>query len=104
MKHALIVGGSRGLGLGLTREHLARGWRVTATARTPSTELNALNTDGRLAVETLDINSGEQLAALIARLKGQTFDLLFLNPGIMAGRGAAPGDVSDSDIQTLFLT
>ncbi len=106
MKHALIVGGSRGLGLGLTREHLARGWHVTATARTPSAELDALRAgvEGRLTVEALDINSVEQLAALTARLKDQTFDLLFLNPGIMAGRGAALGDVPDSDIQTLFLT
>jgi NAD(P)-dependent dehydrogenase (short-subunit alcohol dehydrogenase family) len=60
--------------------------------------------DGRLAVETLDITSREQVAALATRLHGQTFDLLFLNPGIMAGRGAALGDVPDSDIQTLFLT
>jgi NAD(P)-dependent dehydrogenase (short-subunit alcohol dehydrogenase family) len=106
MKHALIVGGSRGLGLGLAREHLARGWRVTATARTQSADLDTLRRemDGRLAVETLDITSREQVAALATRLHGQTFDLLFLNPGIMAGRGAALGDVPDSDIQTLFLT
>ena len=106
MKHALIVGGSRGLGLGLTREYLARGWHVTATARAPSADLETLRCqmDGRLAVATLDITSRDQLAALTARLQGQSFDLLFLNPGIMAGRGAALGDVPDSDIQTLFLT
>jgi NAD(P)-dependent dehydrogenase (short-subunit alcohol dehydrogenase family) len=106
MKHALIIGGSRGLGLGLVREHLVRGWHVTATARTPSADLDTLcrEMDGRLTLATLDITSRVQLAALAARLRGQTFDLLFLNPGIMAGRGAAPGDVPDSDIQTLFLT
>src|SRR6202043_3202520 len=106
MKHALIIGGSRGLGLGLVREHLGRGWHVTVTARTPSADLDALRRemDGRLALETLDITSRVQLTALVERLQGQTFDLLFLNPGIMAGRGAALGDVPDSDIQTLFLT
>ena len=106
MKHALIVGGSRGLGLGLAREYLARGWRVTATMRTASAELETLrqDTDGRLMVEALDITSREQVTALAARLHGRTFDLLVLNPGIMAGRGAALGDVPDSDIQTLFLT
>ena len=45
-----------------------------------------------------------QTAALAARLKGQSFDLLFLNPGIMVGFGAALSDVPDSDIQNIFLT
>ena len=31
---ALIVGASRGLGLGLAREYARRGWRVIATVRT----------------------------------------------------------------------
>ena len=38
-KHALIVGASRGLGLGLVETFLARGWRVTATQRRPSPAL-----------------------------------------------------------------
>ena len=35
-KTAIIVGASRGLGLGLAREFARRGWQVTATARTAS--------------------------------------------------------------------
>ena len=106
MKHALIIAGSRGLGFGLVREYLARGWHVTATARTPSDELVALRTDadGRLVVESLEVTLVAQSAALAARLKGQSFDLLFLNPGIMVGRGVALSDVPDSDIQNIFLT
>jgi NAD(P)-dependent dehydrogenase (short-subunit alcohol dehydrogenase family) len=106
LDHALIIGGSRGLGFGLVREYLARGWRVTTTARTASSELDALREsgDGRLVVDRLDVTSTEQIATLAARLSGKSFDLLFLNPGIMAGRGAALGDVPDGDISTLFLT
>ena len=106
MKHALIAGGSRGLGLGLTRELLARGWRVTVTVRTPSPEVDALRqeTGGRLTVDTLEVRSVAQANALAARLDEQTFDLLFLNPGIMAGRGAALAEVPDADIENLFLT
>jgi len=96
MKRALIVGGSRGLGLGLVREHLARGWHVTATYRTASSELNALRGDN-LCLETLDVTDAAQIAALAGRLNGQAFDLLFLNPGIMASRlplsSAAPADI-----------
>jgi NAD(P)-dependent dehydrogenase (short-subunit alcohol dehydrogenase family) len=91
MKSALIIGASRGLGLGLVREHLARGWRVAATVRTPSTDLEALRATagGQLVIDTLDIAKPEQSAALAQRLSGQKFDLLFLNgaPGMV--RGAA---------------
>lgn len=105
MKNALIVGGSRGLGLGLVREHLARGWRITATRRSPSEELDALRREApeHLTIETLDVTVPAQRAALAERLDGQKFDLLFLNPGIMAGRGQPLGDVPDDDINAIFL-
>jgi NAD(P)-dependent dehydrogenase (short-subunit alcohol dehydrogenase family) len=106
VKHALIIAGSRGIGFGLVREYLSRGWHVTATARTPSDELTASrgDADGRLAIESLEVTSVAQTATLAARLEGQSFDLLFLNLGIVAGRGTALSDVPDSDIQCIFLT
>ena len=106
MRHALIVAGSRGLGLGLVREHLRRGWHVTATMRTASAELEAARAacDGRLALETLDVTSAAQAASLSRRLSGQSFDLLFLNAGIMAGRGMPLASVADDDIQAVFMT
>ena len=106
MQRALIIGGSRGLGLGLAREHLARGWHVTATQRGAAAELEALarEFDGRLILETLDITSVAQAQALSDRLAGQSFDLLFLNAGIMAGRGADLRQVPDDDIHAIFLT
>jgi len=102
MKNALIIGGSRGLGLGLAKQHLARGWRVTATMRTPSPELQSLG--GNIHVETLDVLDQAQVAALRAKLAGERYDLLFLNPGIMAGRNIPLTDVPDADIVNLFLT
>lgn len=106
MKTALIIGASRGIGLGLVQEHLARGWRITATVRTASSELDALraSSGGRLTIETLDILQPNQASALAERLGGQTFDLLFLNAGMMAGRGLPLGEVPNDDISTVFLT
>lgn len=106
MRHALIIGASRGLGLGLVREHLARGWRVTATVRTRSAELEGLHesSGGRLVIEVLDITSPSQLVALRQRLEGQRFNLLFLNAGMMAGRNVPLREVPDSDIASIFLT
>jgi NAD(P)-dependent dehydrogenase (short-subunit alcohol dehydrogenase family) len=88
------------------REHLARGWRVTATVRTRSTELEDLHegSAGRLVIETLDVTSPGQLLALRQRLEGQRFDLLFLNAGMMAGRNVPLREVPDSDIASIFLT
>lgn len=106
MKSALFVGASRGLGLGLVGEHLARGWRVTATSRGAAAGLEALRSGAsdRLRLETVDINDAAQVAALASRLSRQTFDLLFLNAGIMAGRGMPLREVPDTDISGIFLT
>jgi NAD(P)-dependent dehydrogenase (short-subunit alcohol dehydrogenase family) len=106
MKHALIIAGSRGIGLGLVVEYLARGWQVTATARTSSDELMTLHREvgGRLVVESLEVTSVVQTAALAAKLNGQCFDLLILNPGILVGRGTALCDVPDNDILNIFFT
>jgi NAD(P)-dependent dehydrogenase (short-subunit alcohol dehydrogenase family) len=57
-----------------------------------------------LAIETLDIVQPALAAALAAKLKDRHFDLLFLNAGIMAGRGVGIGEVPDADIATIFLT
>jgi NAD(P)-dependent dehydrogenase (short-subunit alcohol dehydrogenase family) len=106
MKKALIIGGSRGIGLGLVGEHLKRGWHVTATVRADAPELNALRRENgdRLVIETVDIGVPDQVAALASRLNGRSFDLLFLNAGIMAGRGVSLRDVPDRDITAIFLT
>lgn len=106
MKNALIIGGSRGIGLGLVAEHLARGWHVTATMRTQSAELEAMRQEamGRLTIETVDIGAPDQVTGLAKKLSGQSFDLLFLNAGIMSGRGVPLRDVPDQDIAGIFLT
>jgi NAD(P)-dependent dehydrogenase (short-subunit alcohol dehydrogenase family) len=106
MKSALIIAGSRGLGFGLVSEHLRRGWSVTTTERRPSADLEALkrDADDRLRIDKVDVTDAAQVQALAGRLAGQTFDLLFVNSGIMAGRGVPLGDVPDSDIDAIFLT
>jgi NAD(P)-dependent dehydrogenase (short-subunit alcohol dehydrogenase family) len=80
-KSALIVGASRGLGLGLVETFLARGWRVTATQRTPSAQLGRLSAEA-LRIETADIDDDAGVAALHDRLAGQRFDLIFVVAGV----------------------
>jgi NAD(P)-dependent dehydrogenase (short-subunit alcohol dehydrogenase family) len=80
----LIVGVSRGLGLGMTRELLGRGWRVIGTTRgTRHAELHDLadRSDGRLEVMALDMDQPDQIASLRGRLEGRQLDALFVNAG-----------------------
>jgi NAD(P)-dependent dehydrogenase (short-subunit alcohol dehydrogenase family) len=84
-KKALIIGASRGLGLALAKEFLARNWSVIGTVRQESgTALHHLaqNSSDQLQVEVLDITAMDQILSLKDRLQGQKFDLLFVNAGI----------------------
>lgn len=86
-RQALIIGASRGLGLVLANELVRRGWRVVATTRQEGGELraDADARDGRLEVESLEMTSPEQLAALRERLSGRRLDLLLVNAAIDRG-------------------
>ena len=81
---ALLIGASRGLGLGLAREYLARGWRVVATARDDASQLEALAKEAgdRLRIERADIADPEDVTALHDVLVNETLDLLFVVAGI----------------------
>jgi NAD(P)-dependent dehydrogenase (short-subunit alcohol dehydrogenase family) len=82
---ALIIGASRGLGLGLAKEYLERGWRVVATVRgSAQTGLHDLakQADGKLEIATIDINEPSHIGALRQHLEGRALDLLFVNAGV----------------------
>lgn len=99
-RQALIIGASRGLGLVLANELARRGWRVIATTRQSGGELQA-NADawnGQLKVESLEMTSSEQLAALREHLGGCRLDLLFVNAAI--DRGDLPIDEVSTDMFT----
>ena len=83
-RSALIVGASRGLGLGLVRAFLARGWAVTATVRGEAPALAALSP---VAPEILrvDIDDDAAVARLRDTLAGRSFDAVFVVAGIADG-------------------
>ena len=107
MNTALIIGASRGLGLGLAEEYLKRGWGVIATmrgnARTGLNDLEDRHGD-RLEIEQLDVNRSDQLAALRAKLEGRRLDLLFVNAGIANDPGETIADVSTEEFTRVMVT
>lgn len=102
---ALIVGASRGLGLGLVREYLNRGWRVIATERRPgsSAALAALATNA-LTIEALDINDEAAIAALAERLTDTALDLLFVNAGVSDDPTISVGQVATAEFDRVMHT
>src|SRR5471030_484111 len=100
-KTALVVGASRGIGLGLVKELAGRGWRVIGTLRSPASDKGlqafADASGGKVRTETVDIEDPASIAALVGRLKGETLDLLFVNAGI-SGRRAPIGELTAPDV------
>lgn len=104
-RQALVIGASRGLGLVLTDELARRGWHVVATVRRDSAELRAVTRarEGRVEVETLEMTSPHELAALRERLTGRALDLLFVNAAI--DRGDLPiGEVPTAMFTEVMVT
>jgi NAD(P)-dependent dehydrogenase (short-subunit alcohol dehydrogenase family) len=102
-KTALIIGASRGLGLGLVERLREDGWNVVATVRDPAKATHLAARPG-VQVETLEMNSNTQLDTLQQRLRGQTFDLLFVNAGIMGPTDQNPERAQLPDVGDLFMT
>jgi NAD(P)-dependent dehydrogenase (short-subunit alcohol dehydrogenase family) len=84
-RSALVVGASRGLGLGLAAELKSRGWNVVATVRDEAGECRvgalAGKPGGEITVEHVDINDDAEVLSLRRRLNDKTFDLVFVNAG-----------------------
>lgn len=85
----LVTGANRGIGLELTRQYAARGWKVIATARKPAeaAELKALAaaSGGKVTIETLDVTDLAAIDELAAKYKDKPVDVLFNNAGITGG-------------------
>lgn len=103
-KRALIVGASRGLGLGLVRELASRGFRVTATARDPDKATGLRDLPGPVELATVDIDDHASVDALAQRLQGQRFDVVFINAGVTGPKHNSADSASLEEIGQLFAT
>ena len=102
-KNALIIGASRGLGLGLVEQLINDGWNVTATVRNPG-NVEKLKALGNVNIEQLDLDNVEAIGNLSQKLNTHVFDLVFVNAGIKGPDDQTSGRASLSDIGQLFLT
>lgn len=87
-KRAIVVGTSRGIGLGLVRELLKQHWQVIATIRDieqVSTGLNQLLSEypDRLELSELDLSYVQTADRLLSKYHEKSIDLLLVSAGIL---------------------
>lgn len=85
MASVLIVGASRGIGLGFAESFAADGWEVHATTRTPDNpgELGAVA--GNITIHGLEVRDQNQIDALASTFDGRGLDLLIHSAGVLRG-------------------
>lgn len=97
---ALVIGASRGLGLGLVDELNRRGWSVTATTRGEAKD-SVVHAAHWLE---LDINQPESIKQFLPQVQGQQFDLIFVNAGVSGPAHQSAVKATPEEIQELFQT
>jgi NAD(P)-dependent dehydrogenase (short-subunit alcohol dehydrogenase family) len=102
-KTVLIVGASRGLGLGLAKQFASEGWQVIGTVRN-SQQADALSQIPQLRVETLDMTDAASVEALTKRLAGTQLDVLFVNAGVAGPQNKPATQASEAEVGQLFFT
>ena len=103
----LLVGASRGLGLGLAAEYLSREWQVIATARDPEgadglTELAGKH-GAQLRVVPADVVAPDAGARLAAALAGTKLDVIFVVAGQNEGGWGAAYEVKPDIAAKQFM-
>lgn len=87
MANVAITGAGRGIAFELVKQHLAKGDRVYALVRSPSsaTALNhlAATSGGKLTVHSMDVGSDESVAAGAASTGGGPIHLLYNVAGVV---------------------
>jgi NAD(P)-dependent dehydrogenase (short-subunit alcohol dehydrogenase family) len=105
---ALIIGANRGIGLGVTKEFLAHGWDVIATARQPDTAaaLHELKTShpGLISIPQLDVNNPAALDGFAATLGGKVVDAVLVNAGVSGPAHRTADKATAEEIGALMFT
>jgi NAD(P)-dependent dehydrogenase (short-subunit alcohol dehydrogenase family) len=107
-KLALVIGANRGIGLGVTREFLARGWDVIATARQPDSAKAlhdlAASHPGRVSIPRLDTSDAAAIDGFAASLGDRVVDAVLVNAGISGPAHHSASAVTTVEIGDLMFT
>jgi 3-oxoacyl-[acyl-carrier protein] reductase len=108
MQNVIVTGGSRGLGLAMTRTLAAAGYRIIAVARSSTDELTtasrAAADDGRGAIEfrACDLSDLGQIHPLVKALRADFGPIYGLVNNAGLGTSGVLSNMRDEDIQRLI--
>lgn len=97
-KTALIIGASRGIGLGLVKEFQHRSFAVTATVR------QAAQAPEGITTLVLDMNNHTQESKFMSDLGDKQFDVIVINAGISGPTHKDAENVTADEISHLMIT
>ena len=103
-RRALIIGASRGIGLGLAKELAARGWHVFASQRSTSPALAEATRNRPIEVVTADVNDTASLEALAGSIGKASLDVVLLNAGIMGNENETADSATAEAVTEIMMT
>ncbi len=105
-KAIVIVGASRGIGLGLTREFAGRGWKVHATERSESAELHAAADAHSLSIDVhiVDVTDPGSYEGLGKQIEDGTLDAVIVNAGITGAQHQDAAQATSDEVAHVMMT
>ncbi|GMM93779.1 SDR family NAD(P)-dependent oxidoreductase [Qipengyuania sp. MTN3-11] len=101
-KSILIIGASRGIGLGLAKAFAARGWHVHATERDRSDDLHAAAENNVMTVHTADVTDPKSYAGL--GLDEGSLDVILINAGITGADHQDAAKATAEEVAHVMMT
>ena len=100
-KTIFILGASRGIGLGLVKTFLDRGWNVVASERAESADLHALECDA-LRIVTADVTEPDSYVDL--GFEDGQLDALIINAGITGASHQDASKATADEVSHVMMT
>ena len=89
MPTVVVIGASRGIGLGLVKRYAHGGWRVHATTRTRKSPGALGEVSGDVHLHGLEVTDRAQVQAFRSALGDEAIDVLIHNAGVYGDRMSA---------------
>ena len=105
-KTILIVGASRGIGLGLVREFADRDWHVVASERSEGKDLHDLAASRKPAIEivTVDVTEPDSFAGPAAKFEDGALDAIIINAGITGAKHQDSAQATSDEVAEVMMT
>ncbi len=104
-KTAIIIGASRGLGLGFAKELAGRGYKVIATERSDSADLHAAAAaHSQIEIAKCDVTDAASVAAIGKLCDDGSVDLLIVNAGVYGGSEQGLADLTHDNVADILHT